>query len=146
MYLDVHGLAFETSICYRQDQSGIAKCVVVLCSPLVYGVSTPYIHDLLLCCQTWYITIPHTPYEGALFRRLPHAKGANSLCIVLFSSLLLSCVHMYTTRHHSSSESPHPSIFMPVLAPSSQTCYGPSPKARPFGRLAPSRNSSRYLQ
>lgn len=106
MYLDVHGLAFETSICYRQDQSGITiscllfvlRCLLLYCynctmhrvNLLRLRLGLCFTHLGYSCYRIrswWWCT---RWYSDAMYPwfRLSHAKGANSLCMVLFSSLV----------------------------------------------------------
>ena len=121
MYLDVHGLAFETSICYRQDQSGILLAVIECL--IVNSIHTIYTHTL--CIGYIFVNTPMTclklhthtqdvvvkmyiAYSDAMYHSLlSHAKGANSLCMVLVLSLLLMYMFEIHTHnhHHSSSES-----------------------------------------
>lgn len=122
MYLDVHGLAFETSICYRQDQSGILLAVIECL--IVNSIYTLFTHTHTLCIGYIFVNTPMTclklhthtqdvvvkmyiAYSDAMYHSLlSHAKGANSLCMVLVLSLLLMYMfEIHNHHHHSSSES-----------------------------------------
>lgn len=120
MYLDVHGLAFETSICYRQDQSGITRIDMqtnMLCLWIGVVVHTSYVcinytmhrvrvlyaYDLGISVLIQQSSVTYDRIMlmimytfGTLMRCtlvccLSHAKGADSLCMVLFSSLVRMC-------------------------------------------------------
>lgn len=75
----------------------------------MHRVRLLYAYDLGLCFHSYSHEFDdvHLRYSDAMYpcSRLSHAKGANSLCMVLFSSLVRLCFVSHNIHHYSSSES-----------------------------------------
>ena len=115
LYLDVHGLAFETSICYWQDQPGIMyafwsiTCGYV-CNVVPHFVLLLQLHSCSCMCWWWVLLFVVLFASHACVLRFLSTTNCGTLqptClhVMLWSTTvcgtpLASCLHVAASEYH----------------------------------------------